>query len=62
MIARFGRWLGGFLELRLRAFVYALFALNGFILGMIVHDSMTRVGIHQFEEAVKAAVVRKYGA
>jgi hypothetical protein len=30
-----------FLELRLRAFVYALFALNGFILGVIVTYNLT---------------------
>lgn len=51
----------GFLELRLRAFVYALFALVGFILGMMVHDGMSRVGIHQFQEATNSAILRRFG-
>lgn len=50
-------YLKNFIEFRARAFVYALFALNGFILGMIVHDGMTRVGIHQLQEVVKATVL-----
>lgn len=33
-------YLGRFLELRLRAFIYALFALVGFILGVIVTTNM----------------------
>ena len=40
-LAKIGGFLGRFLELRLRAFVYALFALNGFILGMMVHNEMS---------------------
>ena len=35
-MTRFLTYAKNFLELRLRAFVYALFALNGFILGVIV--------------------------
>jgi hypothetical protein len=33
-------YLGRFLELRLRAFVYALFALIGFMLGVIVTTNL----------------------
>jgi hypothetical protein len=50
-------YLGRFLELRLRAFVYALFALVGFQIGMIVHQGMALAAIDQFEEQVKAAVM-----
>lgn len=39
-LARIGPWFGRFLELRLRAFIYALFALVGFILGVIVTTNM----------------------
>lgn len=54
-------YLKNFLELRARAFVYALFALNGFILGMMFHDGMTRLGIAQLEKANNAAIMRKFG-
>ena len=54
-------WFGRFLELRLRAFVYALFALVGFMLGVMVHHNMAVEGIAQFRDATTAAIVRKYG-
>lgn len=50
-----------FLELRLRAFIYALFALNGFILGMIVHDGMARVSIALLTQSANAAILREFG-
>jgi hypothetical protein len=39
-MTRFLSFMGRFLELRLRAFVYALFALVGFILGVIVTTNL----------------------
>lgn len=54
-------YLGRFLELRLRAFVYALFALVGFQLGLIVHQKMAEVAIADLTDGIKAAVLRKYG-
>lgn len=54
-------YLGKFLEIRLRAFVYACFALVGFQLGIYVHQKMAIDAIEQYEAATKAAIVMKYG-
>ena len=60
-LAKIGGYLGRFLELRLRAFVYALFALVGFMLGVMVHHNMAVQGISELEQRFKAAVVQRYG-
>lgn len=50
-----------FLELRLRALIYALFALLGFIAGMIVHNQMSLEAISSLKQSTNAAILREYG-
>lgn len=50
-----------FLELRARAFIYALFALVGFLIGVNLTFDMAKAGIAQLEEANNAAIVRRFG-
>jgi hypothetical protein len=42
-------WMGRFLELRLRAFTYALFTLVGFMLGVIVATNLTLAILAQYQ-------------
>ena len=59
MSARVLSYLGRFLELRLRAFVYAMFTLVGFILGVMVANDMALSAIAELEahtlQQIKAA-------
>ena len=50
-----------FLELRLRALIYALFALLGFIAGLSVAQQMGVQAIGILKSQVNAAILREYG-
>lgn len=54
-------YLGKFLEIRLRAFVYACFWLVGVIMGVMLCYEVSLGYIGQYEAATKAAIVMKYG-
>lgn len=52
-------YLGRFLELRLRAFIYACFAMVGFILGVIVSNGMAVQAIAKLNHATNAAIMER---
>lgn len=56
-LSKAASWFGRFLELRLRAFIYALFALNGFIIGTILMFGMAEVAIADMGEQTRAAIL-----
>jgi hypothetical protein len=61
-LAKIGRWFARFLELRLRAFVYALFAVVGFLLGVIVTTDMAVESLNKLNEATMAMIAKDRGA
>lgn len=48
-----------FLELRLRAFIYACFAMVGFILGVIVANGMAVESIGKYRATINAAILER---
>ena len=60
-LRKLGSRITKFIEVRVIAFIAALLVLVGFILGMIVHNSMALTAIAEFKQATNAAILREYG-
>lgn len=55
------QWFGRFLELRLRAFVYALCITVGFILGTMNTTAMAQIAIDQMGKDINALIAERHG-